>query len=90
MAFGDAEINNRFGPKPVDDPVIAHRHEVVRQAFHDFATFLDSVLSDNRGKSTTFTKLQQTFMWAKFSVDDSSPGPRPVSRGYKITNHEGT
>lgn len=72
MPVGKEDILNRFGYHPGTGVTIP-RHERVREAYIAFAEFLDDVLPDGRAKSTSFTNLQQSSMWANFAVAELAP-----------------
>jgi hypothetical protein len=72
MPVGQEDILNRFGYHKGTDKTIP-THERVREAYIAFAEFLDGVLPDGRAKSTSFTNLQQSSMWANFAVAELAP-----------------
>lgn len=79
MPIGNGEILNRWGYHPSTE-LTAAQHEQVREAYIAFAEFLNQLLPDGRPKSTAFTKLQESSMWANFSVAEQAPveAPRPT------------
>lgn len=87
MSLGSEEINHRFGFH-AGTSVTIPKHEQVREGFKSFAEFLDLVLPDGRAKSTAFTKLQESSMWANFGIAElaplveknASPNSAPVAR----------
>ena len=86
MPLGKEEIQNRFGYHQ-GTGVTMPQHERVREAYIMFAEFLDEVLPDGRAKSTAFTNLQQSSMWANFGVAEQAP--LATKRGYITTNKPG-
>ena len=72
MAIGKEEIRNRWGYHPAT-PETAGQHEAVREAYIALAEYLDQILPDGRAKSTAFTKLQESSMWANFGVAEQAP-----------------
>jgi hypothetical protein len=80
MPLGKDEIEHRFGSHPAT-PITGRMHEQVRDAYVAFAEFLDRVLPDGRAKSTAFTNLQQSSMWANYGVAELAPveWPKPVT-----------
>lgn len=72
MAIGQENIRNRWGYHPGTDVTIP-RHELIREAYISFAEFLDKYVPDGRPKSTAFTKLQESSMWANFGIAQLSP-----------------
>lgn len=85
MPIGPDDIRNRFGYH-AGTTVTIPKHEQVREMYIAFADFLDKVLPDGRAKSTAFTNLQQSSMWANFAVAETAPlvvptiVPKPVAR----------
>jgi predicted AlkP superfamily pyrophosphatase or phosphodiesterase len=85
MPLGQNEIRHRFGYHK-GTPDTASKHEAVRQAYIAIGEFLDQTIPDGRAKSTAFTKLQESSMWANFGVAEQAPlvpmtgdDPKPVS-----------
>lgn len=76
MSLGKDEINHRFGYHPGTSVTIP-KHAQVREAYKAFAEFLDLILPDGRAKSTAFTNLQQSSMWANFGVAELAPVENP-------------
>lgn len=72
MPLGKEEIDHRFGYHPATG-VTAKMHEQVREAYKAFAEFLDTLLPDSRAKSTAFTNLQNSSMWANYSIAELAP-----------------
>lgn len=72
MPIGREAILDRFGYHPATG-LTAKQHEQVREAYIVFAEFLDDLLPDGRAKSTCFTNLQQSGMWANFAVAQQAP-----------------
>lgn len=72
MLLGQDEIDHRFGFHPATS-VTAPQHEQIREAYKAFAEFLDRTLSGGRAKSTAFTKLQESSMWANFAIAELAP-----------------
>jgi hypothetical protein len=72
MPIGKDEIRNRFGYHQ-GTSVTGPQHERLREAYIAFGEFLDEVLPDGRAKSTAFTNLQQSSMWANFGVAEQAP-----------------
>lgn len=72
MPLGRDEIEHRFGFH-AGTSVTIPKHEQVREAYKAFAEFLDGVLPDGRAKSTAFTKLQESSMWANYGVAELAP-----------------
>jgi hypothetical protein len=72
MPLGRDEILHRFGYHPGTD-VTVPRHTQVRDAYQAFGEFLDMILPDGRAKSTAFTNLQQSAMWANFGIAELAP-----------------
>lgn len=77
MPVGKDEIRNRWGYHPPADPINVKRHEQIREAYIAFAEFLDMLLPDGRAKSSAFTHLQQSSMWANFAIAELSPAVMP-------------
>lgn len=77
MPVGKNEIRNRWGYHPPADQIAVQRHEQVREAYIAFAEFLDLILPDGRAKSSAFTKLQESSMWANFGIAELSPFVEP-------------
>lgn len=71
MPLGLDEIRHRFGNHPATT-VTGKKHDQVREAYIAFAEFLDKVLPDGRAKSTAFTNLQQSSMWANFGIAETT------------------
>lgn len=78
MPVGAEDIRNRFGYHPGTDETVP-KHELIREAYIAFAEFLDQQLPDGRAKSTAFTNLQQSSMWANFGVAELAPVVLPQS-----------
>jgi hypothetical protein len=78
MPIGKDEILNRWGYHPPADAVNVRRHEQVREAYIAFAEYLDLILPDGRSKSSAFTKLQESSMWANYGIAALSPAVEPV------------
>lgn len=76
MPVGEKEIRNRFGFH-AGTPETIPQHEVVREAFISMAEFLDKKLPDGRAKSTAFTNLQVSAMWAHFGIAEQAPVSEP-------------
>lgn len=74
--LGNEEINHRFGFHK-GTGVTVPKHEQVREAFKIFAEHLDNLLPDGRAKSTAFTKLQESSMWANFGIAELAPVVNP-------------
>lgn len=72
MPLGPEEIDHRFGYHPGTSVTIP-KHERVREAYKALAEYLDGLLPDGRAKSTAFTNLQQSSMWANYSVAELAP-----------------
>lgn len=72
MPVGASEIRRRFGYHPATDRTAA-QHNRLREAYIAFGEFLDEVLPDGRAKSTAFTSLQQSSMWANFGIAEQAP-----------------
>lgn len=84
MPVGLDDIHNRFGYH-AGTSVTIPKHAQIREMYIAFAEFLDKVLPDGRAKSTAFTNLQQSSMWANFSIAEQAPlalsaVPKPVAR----------
>lgn len=71
-ALSNEEIETRFGYHRGTDETIP-KHEIVRQGFIAFATFLNENVPDGRAKSTAMTNLQQTAMWANYGIAELAP-----------------
>jgi hypothetical protein len=92
MPVGSEEIRHRFGHHPV---TVSQRekHEQIQEAYIAFAEFLDLALPDGRAKSTAFTNLQQSHMWAEFAINATTPAREnkskrsPRGNGYTVTKH---
>jgi len=80
MPVGREEIAHRFGYHPGTSVTIP-KHELLREAFKAFGEFLDDQLPDGRAKSTTFTKLQESSMWANYAIAELAPlaTPKPAT-----------
>lgn len=76
MPLGPDEINHRFGFH-AGTSVTVPKHQQIREAYKAFAEFLDGVLPDGRAKSTSFTKLQESSMWANFGIAELAPVVTP-------------
>lgn len=72
MTLGTEEIRHRFGYHPGTEETI-EQHERIRAGFIAFGEFLDMVLPDGRAKSTAFTKLQESSMWANYGIAEKAP-----------------
>jgi hypothetical protein len=72
MSVGLNEIQNRFGYHKGTGTTMT-QHERVREGYIALAEFLDALLPDGRAKSTAFTKLQESSMWANFGVAEQAP-----------------
>ena len=70
--LGSAEITHRFGYHPGTSVTIP-KHEQARDAYKAFAEFLDLLLPDGRAKSSAFTKLQESSMWANYGIAELAP-----------------
>lgn len=66
------DILNRFGYHRGTEETIP-KHEQIREAYILIANYLNETLPDGRAKSTAFTWLQQSSMWANFSIAEMSP-----------------
>ena len=78
MTLGPDEILHRFGFH-AGTSVTVPQHQLLRDAYVAFAEFLDSKLPDGRAKSTAFTKLQESSMWANFGIAELAPVEKPAS-----------
>jgi hypothetical protein len=90
MPVGNEEILNRFGYHPGTEKTIPQHHKL-RDGFIAFAQFLDATLPDGRAKSTAFTKLQESSMWANFGVAEQSSVVSPADEAAllaKIVNFD--
>lgn len=72
MSLGSEEIRHRFGSHPATSLTV-HRHEKAREAYIALAEYLDTILSDGDAKEAAFYNLQQSSMWANFSIAESAP-----------------
>jgi hypothetical protein len=76
MPVGKEDIRNRFGFHRGTSITIP-KHERVREAYIAFSEYLDEILPDGRAKSTSFTHLQQSSMWANFGIAELAPVVTP-------------
>jgi len=72
MPVGSVEIQHRWGYHPATSKT-APLHEKVREAYMALAEYLDGILPDGRAKSSAFTKLQESSMWANYGVAELAP-----------------
>lgn len=86
MPIGRDEIRHRFGFHPGTSVTIP-QHERIREAFIAFAEFLDEVVPDGRAKSSAFTNLQMSSMWANFGIAETAP-LEPKRRYNIITSND--
>lgn len=76
MSVGEKEIRERWGyHSPTTET--QSLHELIREAYISFAMFLDEYLPDGRAKSTAFTNLQQSSMWANYGIAQLAPVELP-------------
>ncbi len=72
MSVGNEEILNRWGFHKGNEVTIP-QHKKLREGYIAFAKFLDVMLPDGHAKSTAFTKLQESSMWANFGIAELAP-----------------
>ena len=81
MAGPDSiDILSRFGYHP-GTPETIPQHQKLREGFIAFAEFLKEQLPDGRAKSTAFTYLQISSMWANFGIAETAPVVTPEAEG---------
>lgn len=74
--LGSTEIHSRFGfHKATIEGAEATKpkHAELRQAFIDFATYLDKLLGSSREKSEAFTHLEDASMWSHKAIAKTAP-----------------
>jgi hypothetical protein len=79
MSVGPDEIRHRFGHHPVTAAMRQNR-ETIQEAYIAFAEFLDTILPDGRAKSTAFTGLQQSAMWAEYAISATTPARKVMPK----------
>ena len=75
-SVGTRELQNRFGfhKATIEGPnATAPTHSELREAFLEFAEYLDSILPNSRGKSLAFTELESASMWAHKAISEQAP-----------------
>lgn len=78
MPLGREVIRHRFGIHE-ETEVTSPLHKNVSEAYIALCEYLDAVLPDGRPKSSAFTKMQESAMWAGFSVDELAPVKQPTA-----------
>lgn len=73
---GPEELESRFGhhKATIEGPeATLPQHQMLRDAFLDFANFLDSVLDKGREKSLVLTHLEEASMWSHKAIAKNAP-----------------